>query len=251
MASFCQQSMLSRGDHPAKEMLMFAKRIHLFTLFGFKIGFDLTWLAALLIITWALAESFLPSKIAGLSKDVYWSMGLVTALGLYASVIFHELWHSIIARKYGLRIKEIRLFFLGGGAHMEEEPKSAKVEFFMAIAGPLSSIFLACVFGSLAYLFAAEGWEPWDIVLRYMKSINIIIAVFNMMPAFPMDGGRVLRSILWILKRNRLRATKSAVFLARLFWMGTPMSRYFFCTLWQPHRRNLVLYYRTFHKRCG
>ncbi len=138
-------------------------------------------------------------------------MGVAGAVGIFASIVFHELWHSLVARKYGLPMKGITLFIFGGVAEMSDEPPNAKAEFFMAIAGPLSSIGLSGGFFGI-YLFSQSAGLPVPIVgvLYYLGMINGILAAFNLIPGFPLDGGRLLRSALWAWKGNLRWATNIA-----------------------------------------
>jgi Zn-dependent protease/CBS domain-containing protein len=177
---------------------MFGKRITLFKLFGFHVKMDFSWLILALLIIWSLARGLFPHFYKGFSASTYWIMGVAGAIGLLFSIVFHELWHSLIARKFGLPMKGITLFIFGGVAEMSEEPPSPKAEFFMAIAGPLSSIFLGI--GLLLISFAEDVIgisKALNGVIEYLAWINLILAGFNLIPAFPLDGGRVLRSVLW------------------------------------------------------
>ncbi len=196
---------------------MFGKSIKLFSLFGFDVKIDISWLVLAFLITWSLAQGLFPYYFKDLSSTTYWWMGIFGALGLFISIIFHELSHSMVARNFGLPIKGITLFIFGGVAHMEEEPPSAKAEFLMAIAGPLSSILLGIVF----YVLRTAGKTVWPIsvtgVLGYLAFINWILAGFNLLPAFPLDGGRVLRSILWKWKNNIGWATRISSRIGTLF----------------------------------
>lgn len=197
---------------------MFGKSVKLFTLFGFEVRVDMSWLILALLITWSLAQGLFPNYFKGLSIETYWWMGSIGALGLFFSIIFHELWHSLIARKYGLPIKGITLFIFGGVAHMEEEPSSAKVELFMAIAGPASSIVLGLTFYLIMILGKGAGWSlPVTGVIGYLAFINWILAAFNLLPAFPLDGGRVLRSALWRWKNDLRWATRIASRIGSVF----------------------------------
>jgi Zn-dependent protease/CBS domain-containing protein len=190
---------------------MFGKQITLFTLFGFKVRIDLSWLILAVFITWSLARGVFPYYYKGLSTTAYWWMGIFGAIGLFASIIFHELWHSLVARRFGLPIKEITLFIFGGVANMEEEPPSPKAEFFMAIAGPLASLFLSGIFYGLYIAAQAGNWGLQAVgVVGYLSWLNLILAIFNLIPAFPLDGGRVLRSALWSWKNSLRWATRIA-----------------------------------------
>jgi Zn-dependent protease/predicted transcriptional regulator len=187
---------------------MFGKRIKLFRLLGFEVRIDWSWIIIAILIAWSLSKGLFPSYYKNLSAQTYWWMGIIGALGLFLSIIAHEFSHSLVARKYGLPMKGITLFIFGGVAEMEEEPASAKVEFMMAIAGPLSSIVIALIFYGVYSLGKQGGLaEPVNGVIGYLAMINALLAGFNLLPAFPLDGGRVLRSILWGVKKNLRWAT--------------------------------------------
>lgn len=197
---------------------MFGNRIQILTLLGFKIYVDLSWLILAFLITWTLAVGFFPAVAPGLASAAYWWMGIAGALGLFASIIFHELGHSVVARHYGIPMKGITLFIFGGVAEMTKEPPSAKSEFMMAIAGPIASVFAGVFFFALYGLASALAWPPViGLVLGYLATINIILAVFNMVPAFPLDGGRVLRAILWGVKKDLQWATRISSALGGAF----------------------------------
>jgi Zn-dependent protease/predicted transcriptional regulator len=199
---------------------MFENRISLFSLFGFKVKLDMSWFVLAVLITWSLAKGVFPYYFKGLDNSTYWWMGAAGAVGLFISIVFHEFFHSLVAKAYGLPMKGITLFIFGGVSEMEDEPQSPKVEFLMAIAGPLSSVVLAGIFYVLM-AFSHSLQTPISIsgVLGYLSMINIILAVFNLIPAFPLDGGRVLRSILWGYKHNLRWATHVASTLGSLFGM--------------------------------
>jgi Zn-dependent protease/CBS domain-containing protein len=188
---------------------MFERKIPLFNLFGFKVGIDTTWFILAVLITWSLAEGAFPHYFPGYSNATYWWMGVAGALGLFISIVFHEFCHSIVARKFDLPMKGITLFIFGGVAEMNKEPESPKSEFFMALVGPISSVVLAAVLFLVYISGRTAGWPgPVDDVFVYLCWLNIILACFNMVPAFPLDGGRVLRSILWYAKGNLRWATR-------------------------------------------
>ncbi|MEJ2567481.1 MAG: site-2 protease family protein [candidate division WOR-3 bacterium] len=197
---------------------MFGKRIKLFKLLGFEVSLDMSWLIIFVLITWTLAEGVFPNYYKNLSIITYWLMGLAGALGLFLSIILHELSHSLVARKFNLPIKGITLFIFGGIAQMEEEPESPKAEFFMAIAGPLMSIFLGGVF----YLVYIQGQkiglpEPVNGIFGYLRLLNFVLAAFNLLPAFPLDGGRVFRAALWQIKNDLQWATRIASNIGSIF----------------------------------
>jgi Zn-dependent protease/predicted transcriptional regulator len=189
---------------------MFGRRIRLFKLLGFAVHIDMSWLVLALLLTWSLARGFFPYHYEKLSSTTYWFMGAAGAFGMFASIVFHELCHSLVARRFGLPMTGITLFIFGGVAEMNDEPPSPKAEFFMAIAGPASSILLG-LFG-YSIIAAGEAWLPDPVagVLEYLTVINLVLAGFNLVPAFPLDGGRVLRSALWQWKKNFRWATRIA-----------------------------------------
>ncbi len=190
---------------------MFGRKIHLFTLFGFEVGIDFTWFLLAILLAWSLAEGLFPYYYQGHSTGTYWWMGAAGALGLFLSIVFHEFWHSVIARHFGLPMKGITLFIFGGVSEMEDEPPNAKTELLMAIAGPISSAVLGGLF-LMAYWggYSARWPEPVWGVLQYLGWLNLVLAVFNMIPAFPLDGGRVLRSILWATRGDLRWSTRIA-----------------------------------------
>lgn len=190
---------------------MFTRRIPLFKLFGFGVAIDLTWLILAVLVTWSLAVGFFPALYPALGQAAYWSMGVAGMIGLLFSIVVHELSHSLVARLYGMPIRGITLFIFGGVAEMHDEPVGPKPEFLMAIVGPITSLAVGALFYGLTRGGDAIGL-PATItgVLGYLAMINIVLAVFNMVPAFPLDGGRVLRAALWGWTGNFLRATRIA-----------------------------------------
>ena len=197
---------------------MFGKRIPLFKLFGFTVNVDISWLILAVLITWSLAKGLFPHYFAGFSNSIYWWMGVAGAAGLFISIIFHEFCHSIVARQYGMQMNGITLFIFGGVAEMESDPQSPKAEFLMAAAGPVSSIFLGVVFYLIFIGGRHIGWsKPLNAVIEYLMVINFVLAGFNLLPAFPLDGGRLLRSILWGIRGNLRWATRIASELGSSF----------------------------------
>ncbi|MBD3298763.1 MAG: site-2 protease family protein, partial [candidate division Zixibacteria bacterium] len=177
---------------------MFGKGLKLFTLSGYEVRIDPSWLILAVLVTWSLARGLFPFYYEDFSTATYWWMGIAGAIGLFLSIVFHEFSHSLIARRHGIPVKGITLFIFGGIAQMDEEPQTAKGELLMAVAGPIASVILGAAFFVLHLIATGAAWpKPVEAVLMYLGAINIILAVFNMIPAFPLDGGRVLRSILW------------------------------------------------------
>jgi len=186
------------------------RRFSLFRIAGFRISIDFTWFIVFGLAVWALAKGYFPGVLPGLSPSAYWMMGITAAFLLFASVVIHELSHSLVARRYGLEIKGITLFIFGGMAEMAEEPKDATTELRMAIAGPITSFGLGFLFFVSASVL--EGILPLAIiaVIRYLAYLNFALAVFNLIPGFPLDGGRVLRALLWKKSGSFSRATNIA-----------------------------------------
>ena len=188
---------------------MFGKRISLFKIFGFKVKLDLSWFILALLITWSLAKGFFPLYFKDLPNATYWWMGVAGTLGLFVSIILHELSHSLVARRYGIPMEGITLFIFGGVAEMNDEPPSPKAEFLMAVVGPLASIVIALV-SYLIHIFGNQhGWSsPVNGIFLYLGFMNLALAIFNLLPGYPLDGGRMLRSVLWHWKKNIRWATR-------------------------------------------
>ncbi|MBC7284573.1 site-2 protease family protein [Hoeflea sp.] len=188
---------------------MFKNAVQLFEIFGFKLKVDPSWLLIAALIVWSLSTSYFPGVLPGRTSTIYTVLGIVAMLGMFASLVLHELSHSLVARSYGLKVGGITLFIFGGVAELEEEPHDAKSEFQIAIAGPLMSLFLAGLFYGVANLLAG-GSEigPAGAVVAYLALINLVLAVFNLIPAFPLDGGRILRAAIWRVTQDLLRATR-------------------------------------------
>jgi Zn-dependent protease len=183
-------------------------RIRLFTLFGFEVKLDLSWLLLALLISWSLGAGVFPAEYPDLPRQVYAWMGIACAVGVFFSIVFHEFSHSLVARLFGMPIKGITLFIFGGVAEMEREPPSPKSEFLMAIAGPMASFLLAFVFSQMENLAIARDWPvPVIGVSSTLAYINVVVAVFNLVPAFPLDGGRMFRAALWHWKKDMRTAT--------------------------------------------
>ena len=163
------------------------------------------------LIAWSLARGYMPEQYPGLDLATYWAIGITSAIILFASVLVHELSHSYVAKKNGLPIARITLFFFGGVSEMTEEPQDPGLEVRMAAAGPLMSFLIAGVLGGLWYL-SKFIMVPVAVsaTLGYGALINVILGGFNLLPAFPLDGGRVFRGSLWKRSKNLVVATRTA-----------------------------------------
>lgn len=184
------------------------------------IEIDISWVIIFALIALTLSEGYFPSidpKISILSR---WLMGIIASILLFASILIHELSHSYIAQKNNIIIKKITLFIFGGVAQLTREPDSAKVELKIAVAGPISSIILAAIFFIISSVFAPHGVYSNKIVFelfRYLFLINIILAAFNLVPAFPLDGGRIFRAFIWMLTNNMEKSTRIASYMGQIF----------------------------------
>jgi len=176
------------------------------SIMGIPIRVHYSWLIIFGLITWSLSTFYFPEAAPDLPKASYWIKGVLAALLLFASVTFHELAHSFVAIRYGISIDSITLFVFGGVARMKAEPPHPKAEFRIAIAGPLSSLFLAVLF----FIVSVATVGGVKALSFYLAKINLIISLFNLIPGFPMDGGRILRSAIWHKTSNFFRATQAA-----------------------------------------
>jgi len=177
-----------------------------------EIKIHFSWFLILFLIVWSLADFYFPANYPGWSQMAYWISGGVAAFLLFVSVLLHEFSHSLIGQRKNIIVKSITLFVFGGVAEMVSEPKKPADEFDMAIAGPLASIVLAGVFWGIA---SFEIGVAGAAIANYLFLINAILAVFNLVPAFPLDGGRIFRSALWAKYKNIERATRRAVGVSR------------------------------------
>jgi Zn-dependent protease len=186
---------------------------------GVPIRIHINWFLIAALVTWSLASGYYPQVYPTWGEYTYWVVGLVTAGLFFVSVLLHELAHAIVALREGIPVKSITLFILGGVAHIGHEPETAGSEFKIVAAGPGISLLLA---GTFYLLYLVTGFFPiGSAVALYLFQINIILAVFNLIPGFPLDGGRILRSLIWKLTRDFFRATRfarsSGLFIAFLF----------------------------------
>ncbi len=187
-------------------MMMGGSTLRLGKVFGVEIRLDYSWFFIFFLITWSLAGHYFPTAHAGWSTGAYWAVGALTSVLFFGSVLAHELAHSTVAGALGIRVRDITLYIFGGAASMEREPKRARDDFMIAVVGPLTSLVLAAVFAvtwwlstdRIDTLHAMTGWLAW---------INLALGVFNLLPGFPLDGGRAFRAAIWGATGDRQRAT--------------------------------------------
>ncbi len=202
-------------------MLLFSNAFTVFRLAGFDVRVDPSWLLIVTLIVWSLSQGYFPLSVPDQTGETYLLLAIFGALGFFGSLVLHELAHSLVARRLGVKIKGITLFVFGGVAELESEPKTAGAEFWIAIVGPVTSFALAFGFwlaGALAQLLLTSNVVP--ALFSYLAFVNLLLAVFNMFPAFPMDGGRVYRALLWNKSGDLLDATRRASHLGTMIAYG-------------------------------
>ena len=193
---------------------MFRSSIRLFKILGIEVRLDYSWFIIFALFSYYLGFYYLPAVVPGVNIGLLIIVTILTVILLFFSVLFHEMSHSLIARRFGIPVNRISLFIFGGMAQIEKEADSPGAEFLMAIAGPISSFFLAIIFG-IIWAFTRDIaiiGEP----ARYLTIINIVLGVFNLLPGYPLDGGRVLRSVIWKATNNIQKATFVAAIIGRV-----------------------------------
>ena len=180
-------------------------------IFGFEIGIHLSWLFIFAFLTWTLAVGYFPLEtvLPGQAPLAYWLLGAISSLSLFASVLAHEIGHSIVARRNGIPVESITLFLFGGVSNLTKEADHPGAEFKMAITGPLVSFSLSTIFFTM-YFAGGQALNAFSAVIIYLAQINLILGAFNLLPGFPLDGGRVFRASIWYATKDYLKATKIA-----------------------------------------
>ena len=181
---------------------------------GIPIRVNPSWFASLLLVVSILSLEVLPSTFPGKDAALYWSLALAGGIVYFASIVLHELGHSVVARRYGIPVTGITLFIFGGVAQIAREASRPWVELLMAIAGPLVSLGLGCLFLAVRF-FIMTADTPVSLLIEWLGLMNLVLAVFNLLPGFPMDGGRLLRSTIWGISGNYRLATRVAGWLSR------------------------------------
>jgi len=192
-----------------------AGSIRLFKIAGIDIEINFSWIIVLVLLTWSLATGWFSALYPGWSTATYWLVSLISALLLFVSVLLHELAHSLVARRRGLSVHSITLFIFGGVSNIEQEPTSPGIEFQMAFVGPIVSLLIA----GIAYLLSLplRGVNsPITAILTYLAVTNVLLGIFNLIPGFPLDGGRVLRSIIWKVTGSLQKATRAAAIIGQV-----------------------------------
>ncbi|MEA1673283.1 site-2 protease family protein [Nitrospirillum sp. BR 11163] len=203
---------------PGRGGIMTPGRLKLPRVLGIPIFVDLSWFFVAALIGWSLAAGVFPALLPGRPGPLYLWMAVAGTLGLFVCVLLHELAHSLVARRFGMRINGITLFIFGGVAEIADEPGKPSQEFLVAIAGPAASGVIAAACWALArQLPDVDGWPAVAVTLAYLGQLNAYLALFNLVPAFPLDGGRVLRAALWRLRDDYAWATRVAAACGDLF----------------------------------
>jgi Zn-dependent protease/CBS domain-containing protein len=186
---------------------------------GIPVGLDYSWFLIFVLITWTMAVGYYPAEFKNWPVLQYWLLGAATAIMLFVSVLLHELGHSVVAMRYKVPVRSITLFIFGGVSQISTEPPSATAAFWISIAGPVVSFALAALF-TLGLPFFA-GIVPLMALSKYLVYINVALGLFNLIPGFPLDGGGVLRAVVWGVTHNMRQATLIAAnvgrFIAYLF----------------------------------
>lgn len=197
---------------------MFRGSLVLGAIRGIPIRIHFTWLIIFGLLSWSLASGYFPQHYPDLPIAAYWVKAIIAALFLFASVLVHELMHALMAQRLRVPIAGITLFALGGVSEMTQEPPNPSAEFKIAIVGPLASLVLAGVFWVVWRALERPGTDPsFAAIALYLVGLNLVVAIFNMLPAFPLDGGRVLRAVIWGLSKNLKKATYWATRVGRVF----------------------------------
>lgn len=228
---------------------MFSNAVTLFTINRINIRVDPSWIIIAGLLTWSLSKKVFPSTLPGENDAVYLIMAVSAMLGLFGSLLLHELAHSLVAQRIGVPVRAITLFLFGGVAELDAEPRSARDELWIALAGPAMSAALSATLWVSVKMAAFTASSPASIaVLTYLSLINLVLALFNLVPAFPLDGGRVLRAYLWhrggdVLAATRMAARSGALFGYGLMALGVVMlfRGAFVSGLWQVMIGGFVL----------
>ena len=220
------------------DMLGGGSTLGLVTIGGIRVGVHYTWFLLLALVTWSLSTQFYPALYWGWSAPQYWATGLAAALLLFVSVLVHELAHSLVARLRGIEVDGITLFLLGGVTRLRSEPSTALEEFAIASVGPATSILLAGLFWLMLQPFDASNSMVMGILI-YLAVMNLVLGLFNLLPAYPMDGGRIFRSIVWAVTGNARRATTIAAWGGQAF--GLAFVAFGLYSMWRGNLGGLLI----------
>jgi Zn-dependent protease/CBS domain-containing protein len=184
---------------------------------GIRIALHPSWIVIAFLVTFSLATASLPGAFRGWDPVMYWVVAALVALLFFGSVLAHELSHALVARRFGIQVRDITLFVFGGAATLEGDARTPRQEALVAVAGPLTSLLLGVVFLGIGFVV---GQPQVVAIIGWLAFINLILGVFNLIPGFPMDGGRLLRALIWKLRGDPLAATRTAATVGRWFGYG-------------------------------
>ncbi len=210
-------------EHPHTDPSTAAGRrpgIDLFRIAGIRIRLHYSWFLIFLLLLWSLSAGYLPTEYPGESTGVYWGAGLIAVVLFFGSLLLHELAHSLVAKAHGMEIPEITLFLFGGVSELREEPDTPGWEFKIAVVGPLMSFALGALFWGIHAALPASTTPIVMGVIAYVGWINLALGVFNLLPGFPLDGGRLLRALLWQRGGSLRRATRQAADVGKALAIG-------------------------------
>ena len=213
---------------------MIARGMRLGRFFGIELRLDPSWFIVFVLVVWSLARHYFPNTHPGWAVATYWALGATTALLLFLSILAHEFGHSLVSQAYGVPVRDITLFIFGGAARMTREPRRPREELWIALAGPVTSVALAVLFG-LVWRVSSGSPGPFHALSGWLAWINMAIAVFNLIPGFPLDGGRVFRALVWSVTGSLQRATRIASNVGRIVAFG-----FILFGLWQAFGGNWV-----------
>jgi Zn-dependent protease/CBS domain-containing protein len=198
-------------------MAFLGRGIRLFRAFGVTVQLDYSWFIFFILVSWTFGHFYFPHYYGDLPRVTLWTSAVTATILLFASVLFHEMSHAITSNRLGFPIKRITLFIFGGVAHMKSEPDNPRTEFAVAAAGPVSSLFLWLAFFGVAIAARIANAPEVAAVAEVLAEVNLVLALFNLVPGFPLDGGRLLRSAIWWKTNNLRRATNIAAKLGEGF----------------------------------
>ena len=207
------------ADEPALRSIAVESSYVIARVRGIPIGVHYTWAIAVVMMTWSLAVGYFPSMYPGWDRASYWIVGGASALLLFLSVVLHELCHSFVAQARGLEVKSITLFIFGGVSNIASESDDPQDEFLIAVVGPLSSLAIAGLCW-LGLRLIPNDTSPFGALVYYLSIVNLMLAIFNILPGFPLDGGRVLRAILWGVTGSMVRGTTIASVVGQVLAFG-------------------------------
>jgi Zn-dependent protease len=198
-----------------------SESVHFGRIRGIRIGANWSLFPIFFLIAWSLAVVLLPAAAPGFTGWGYWVFALLTTAGFYAGLVAHELSHAIVAQRHGVLVKRIVLWMFGGVAQLEGDTPDARAELQVAAAGPAASLTIAALAALLAWLLGIIGASSLIVAaVWWLAGINALLAAFNLLPAFPLDGGRILRAALWHRWSDRMRATAVAAKVGQVAGYG-------------------------------